>query len=73
MKPPAVRTGVSNVGVQAPARGVTDAEAPDALEEPAALVAVTVNVYAVPLVNPVTVQGELALEQVTPPGDAVTV
>jgi hypothetical protein len=38
-----------------------------------ALVAVTVNVYAVPLVNPETVIGELAPVPVAPPGEAVTV
>ena len=40
---------------------------------PALLVAVTVNVYAVPLVSPVTVQGELAQSCVMLPGLAVTV
>jgi hypothetical protein len=34
---------------------VTDPEAPDAAEAPTALVAVTVNVYVVPVVRPVTV------------------
>ena len=41
---------------------------------PAALVAVTVNVYAVPAVSPeVTVHEVPAVVQVAPPGDAVTV
>ena len=34
---------------------MTDPEAPDAAEAPTALVAVTVNVYVVPVVRPVTV------------------
>jgi hypothetical protein len=34
-------------------------------------VAVTVNVYAVPFVKPVTVNGELAPEAVNPPGEDV--
>lgn len=45
----------------------------DALLEPTPFVAVTVNVYVVPLVKPVTVQGLDALEQVLPSGDDVTV
>src|SRR5688572_24538798 len=40
---------------QPPAVGVTGADAADAGPVPMALVAVTVNVYAVPLVRPVTV------------------
>ena len=38
--------------------GVTELEALDALPVPTLLVAVTVNVKAVPLVKPVTVIGE---------------
>jgi hypothetical protein len=37
------------------------------------LVAVTLNVYAVPLVSPVTTNGLDAPVAVAPPGDAVTV
>jgi hypothetical protein len=37
------------------AAGVTEFDAPDAGPVPTALVAVTVNVYAVPLVSPLTV------------------
>jgi hypothetical protein len=40
---------------------------------PAELVAVTVNVYAVPLARPVTVIGLPAPAAVSPPGDDVTV
>ena len=40
---------------------------------PAVFVAVTVNVYDVPLVSPVTVHGELAQLPVNPPGFDVAV
>ena len=40
---------------------------------PTALVAVTVKVYAVPLVRPVTVIGLVVPVPVTPPGELVTV
>ena len=53
--------------------GVIRSVASEAELVPAELVAVTVNVYAVPLVSPVTVQGELAQSCVMPPGFAVTV
>jgi hypothetical protein len=54
--------------------GVTAAEAADAVESPRGFVAVTVNVYAVPLVSPVTlaVVPPVVLA-VLPPGVAVTV
>jgi hypothetical protein len=53
--------------------GVTELEADEAFPEPLALVAVTVKVYAVPLVRPVTVQlVELAVQDF-PPIDEVTV
>ena len=44
------------VGASGVVIGVTDADAVEAAEFPAALVAITVNVYAVPLVRPVNVQ-----------------
>ena len=53
--------------------GVMALEAPDALPVPALLVAVTVNVYATPLVRPATVIGEPLPVPVAPPGLAVTV
>jgi hypothetical protein len=53
--------------------GVTLLLAPDALEVPTAFVAVTVNVYGVPVVKPVTVIGELEPVAVMPPGEDVTV
>ena len=40
---------------------------------PTSLVAVTVNVYAVPLSRPVTVMGPSLPVAVAPPGEAVTV
>ena len=54
--------------------GVTGADATDGAEVPCALVAVTVNVYAVPLLRPVTVTVVAPLVvAVLPPGLAVTV
>jgi hypothetical protein len=55
------------------AAGVTDALAADAAPVPTAFVAVTVNVYAVPLLKPVTVSGLDAPDAVKPPGLDVTV
>ena len=46
---------VTAVGASGTVFGVTVALAVDATEDPAALAAVTMNVYAVPLVRPVTV------------------
>src|SRR5665648_624107 len=68
--------GVADTAVGAPGTvlGVTAALATDASEVPTLLVAVTVNVYAVPLVNPVTVPVVAPdVDTVAPPGDAVTV
>ena len=64
---------VTPVGGPGTVRGVTDADAVDALPVPATLVAVTVKVYAVPLVSPVTVHDVVDDVQVRPPGDAVAV
>jgi hypothetical protein len=64
--------GLANVMVW-PALGVTALEAADGALVPALLVAVTVKVYAVPLVKPVTVIGLEAPVAVAPPGLAVTV
>ena len=60
------------VGV-CPAAGVTLFEAAEAALMPTALLAVTVKVYAVPLVKPGTVMGEAAPIAVIPPGEEVTV
>ena len=68
--------GVADTPVGAPGTvlGVTAALGDDAGEVPAALVAVAVNVYAVPLVSPETVPVVApAVDTVAPPGDAVTV
>ena len=65
---------VTAVGAPGTVNGVTAALADDAREEPAALVAVTVNVYAVPLIRPVTVAVVApVVVAVCPPGAAVTV
>ena len=53
--------------------GVTLLDAAEAAPAPTPLVAVTVNVYAVPFVSPVTVIGLAAPVATTPPGDEVTV
>src|SRR4051794_31216600 len=65
--------GVTFDVVELGPRGVTEFEADDAGPVPMALVAVTVNVYEVPFVKPVTVSGPLLPDAVCPPGCAVTV
>jgi hypothetical protein len=63
------------VGALAAVCGITDVVADDATEFPISFVAITVNVYAVPLVNP-EITHEVALAaslHVNPPGDEVTV
>src|SRR5665648_137387 len=68
--------GVADTAVGAPGTvlGVTAALATDASDVPAALVAVTVNVYAVPFLKPLTVVDvPMIMVTVAPPGDAVTV
>ena len=56
------------------AAGVTELLVELAEEVPAALVAVAVNVYEVPAVNPVTTHevSGVVIVQVLPPGEAVT-
>jgi hypothetical protein len=70
-------TPLTTVGTPGIVTGITEEEALEALLVPALLVAVTVKVYAVPLVRPVTVIGELLPVAVTaeppPTGVAVTV
>ena len=61
------------VGAPGTVTGVTEFEADEAVPVPTAFLAVAVNVYAVPLVRPVTVNGELAPVAVIPPGIDVTV
>ena len=53
--------------------GVAELDAVLADPTPDAFVAVTVKVYAVPFVSPVTVHDVAADVQVAPPGEAVTV
>ena len=55
------------------AAGVTADDALEAAPVPTELVAVTVKVYAVPLVRPVTVIGDDVPVAVMPPGEEVTV
>ncbi len=66
---------VTSVGavIARPLAGVTLFEAAEAALLPAELVATTVNVYAVPLVRPVTVIGLALPVAVIPPGVEVTV
>ena len=55
-------------GVPGTVEGVTLFEAADASPLPFALVALTVNVTALPLARPLTVMGEAALVAITLPG-----
>lgn len=61
------------VGAPGTVAGVTLLDVPDAAPVPTALVAVTLNVYAVPLLSPLTVSGDIEPEPVRPPGLAVAV
>jgi hypothetical protein len=71
---PLLTVALIPVGVPgAVAAGVTEDEALEVVPVPTALVAVTVKVYAVPLVRPVTVIGEDVPVAVIPPGEEVTV
>jgi hypothetical protein len=71
--PATADTPVGAPGAVSGASGVTAADGDEADPVPVELVAVTVNVYGVPLVRPVTVQGLDGPEQVRPPGDEVAV
>ena len=66
-------TADAPVGAPGTVRGVTGELGADGNPSPAALVAMTVNVYDVPFVSPVTVQDNAAVLHVAPPGEAVTV
>ncbi len=61
------------VGAPGTVLGVTEAEADEATLVPTEFVAVTVNVYALPFVRPVTTIGDDAPVVVAPPGLTVTV
>jgi hypothetical protein len=65
--------GEVNAAWPAGRTGVTEPLAEDAEDVPIAFVAVTVNVYAVPLLKPLTVIGDEAPVPVKPPGLDVTV
>ena len=73
---PSPRVATTFVGTPGIAVGVTDADGAEAADAPTAFVALTENVYAVPLVRPVTVQ-VVAFAPLTvhvrPPGAAVAV
>jgi hypothetical protein len=61
------------VGAPGTVAGTTELLVAEEILVPFAFVAVTVKVYAVPLVNPVIVIGEEPLVAVNPPGLEVTV
>jgi hypothetical protein len=70
----AAAVALTEVGAPGTAEGITADVAEDAAEVPRAFVAVTVNVYEVPLVRPVTVQNTApSVAQVFEPGEEVTV
>ena len=70
----AFEVAVTAVGAPGGPAGVADAEAVDDALVPAALVAVTVNVYAVPLVRPFTVHDVVpVVVQRKAPGEEVAV
>ena len=66
-------TALDSVGALGAVAGVTALEADDAGPAPAALVATTLKVYAVPLVRPEKTQLVAVEVHVAPPGEAVTV
>ena len=61
------------VGTPGVVNGVAEPDAAEATPSPARLVALTVKVYAVPRVKPVTVSGDVAPVADSPPGFEVTV
>lgn len=61
------------VGAPGTVTGVTEFDTLEAELVPTSFVAVTVNVYAVPLARPVTVIGDAPPDAVNPPGFDVTV
>jgi hypothetical protein len=66
-------TFVGAPGAPVGATGVTALLGADGELLPCTFVATTVNVYAVPLLRPVSVHDVVAVVHVTPPGDDVTV
>jgi hypothetical protein len=71
--PFALEVAVTLVGAPGAAAGFAGADAVEAVPVPDALVAVTVNVYATPLVRPSTAHEVVELVQILPPGLEVTV
>ena len=67
------RMALTEIGASGTVAGVTKFDAVDAVLVPTEFVAVTVNVYAVPLVNPVIVTGDDVLVAVNPPMFELTV
>jgi len=71
--PSALEVAATLVGAPGAVAGIADADAVEAALKPDAFVAVTVNVYANPLVRPSTAQDVVELVQILPPGLEVTV
>jgi hypothetical protein len=69
----AAPVALTAVGAPGTVEGTTAAEADEAAPVPDAFVAVTVNVYEVPFVRPVTVHDVVAVVHVNEPGEDVTV
>ena len=69
----AAPVALTAVGAPGTVDGVTAADADEAEPVPLAFVAVTVNVYEVPFVNPATVHEVVAVVHVNEPGEDVTV
>jgi len=69
----ALATAFGADGASGTVAGVTGLDGADGALLPTAFVAMTVNVYEVPFVRPFTGQLVVAVEQVKPPGDEVTV
>jgi hypothetical protein len=70
---PLPASALIEVGASGMVAGVTELLVPDTVLVPIAFVAVTVKVYAVPLVKPVIVIGDAPPVAVKPPEFAVTV
>ena len=66
-------TPATPVGGPGTVAGTTEADALEAAPVPVVFVAFTVNVYEVPFVRSVTVHEVVAVVQVKPPGEEVTV
>ncbi len=71
--PFAAPVALTAVGAPGTVDGVTAADADEAEPVPDTFVAVTLNVYEVPFVRPVTVQDVVPVEHVNEPGVEVTV